>query len=239
MKKGFKELFVNSFFTYLAIELVEELLEEAIAFGITWIISKAISTLVVIFITQGGKAIIKFAVKRITYKEGNDKMKAFQKIGQWLKGNYKPLLGTASAAVTALGGTGVIDVMSLPALDIAGFNLTPILFYVVFGVLSLLGISQKGWRTIATYVEDAAVEADVNHKKRVQTIAKKRVKAEEKEAKLSQAAQEKKTAREEAEKAKQEAKKQADDALEAEVQAAMADVRKAKAELEANKKASV
>lgn len=237
--KKIKELFVNSFVFYLAIELVEELLEEVFAFGIAWIFAKAISTFTVVVITTFGKTIFKNIVKRITYKEGNDKMKAIQKFGQWLKGNYKPLLGTASAAVTALGGTGVIDVMSLPALDIAGFNLTPILFYVVLGVLSLLGISQKGWRTIATYVEDAAVEAHVTHKKRVQTIAKKRVKAEEKEAKLSQAAQEKKTAREEAEKAKQEAKKQADDALEAEVQAAMADVRKAKAELEANKKASV
>ncbi len=228
--KKIKELFVNSFIFYLAIELVEELLEEFFAFGITWIFAKAISTFTVVVITTFGKTIFKNIVKRITYKEGNDKMKAIQKIGQWIKGNYKPLLGTASAAVTALGGTGVIDVMSLPALDIAGFNITPILFYVILGVLSIFGISQKGWRNLATAIADAQVETQVKHEKHVQATAKKRVKAEEKEAKLSQAAQEKKTAKEVADKAKQEAKKQADDAFEAEVQAKMAEIKKAQAE---------
>lgn len=236
--KKIKEVFVNSFIFYLAIDLVEELLEEIFAFGITWVFAKAISTFAVVVITTGGKTIFKSIVKRITYKEGNDKMKAIQKFGQWIKGNYKPLLGTASAAVTALGGTGVIDVMSLPALDIAGFNITPILFYIIFGVLSILGISQKGWRTVATALADADIEAEVKHKKHVQITAKKRVKAEAKEAKLSQAAQEKKTAKEAADKAKQEAKKQADDAFEAEVQAQMAEIKKAQAE-SANKKASV
>ena len=228
--KKIKELFVNSFVFYLAIDLVEELLEEIFAFGITWVFTKAISTFAVVVITTFGKTIFKNIVKRITYKEGNDKMKAIQKIGQWIKGNYKPLLGTASAAVTALGGTGVIDVMSLPALDIAGFNITPILYYVIFGVLSIFGISQKGWRNLATAIADAEVDTKVKHEKHVQAIAKKRVKAEEKEAKLSQAAQEKKTAKEEADKAKQEAKKQADDAFEAEVQAKMAEIKKAQAE---------
>ena len=228
--KKIKEVFVNSFIFYLAIDLVEELLEEIFAFGITWVFAKAISTFAVVVITTGGKTIFKSIVKRITYKEGNDKMKAIQKFGQWIKGNYKPLLGTASAAVTALGGTGVIDVMSLPALDIAGFNITPILFYIIFGVLSILGISQKGWRTVATALADADIEAEVKHKQHVQITAKKRVKAEAKEAKLSQAAQEKKTAKEAADKAKQEAKKQADDAFEAEVQAQMAEIKKAQAE---------
>ena len=228
--KKIKEVFVNSFIFYLAIDLVEELLEEIFAFGITWVFAKAISTFAVVVITTGGKTIFKSIVKRITYKEGNDKMKAIQKFGQWIKGNYKPLLGTASAAVTALGGTGVIDVMSLPALDIAGFNITPILFYIIFGVLSILGISQKGWRTVATALADTELETEVKHKKHVQVTAKKRVKAEAKEAKLSQAAQEKKTAKEAADKAKQEAKKQADDAFEAEVQAQMAEIKKAQAE---------
>lgn len=239
MKKGFKELFVNSFFTYLAIELVEELLEEAIAFGITWIISKAISTLVVIFLTQGGKAMIKFAVKRITYKEGNDKMKFITKALTWIKGNYLPILGTASAAVTTLAGTGVIDVMALPALAIAGFNITPVLYYAIFGVLSILGISKPGWQKIATYLENLDIKKAVKEDTLAEKTAKKRVKAEAKEAKLSQAAQEKKTAKEAAEKAKQEAKKQADDAFEAKVAAKMADIKKAQAETNSNTKASV
>ena len=70
--KKIKELFVNSFIFYLAIELVEELLEEFFAFGITWIFTKAISTFTVVVITTFGKTIGKHIVKRITYKEGND-----------------------------------------------------------------------------------------------------------------------------------------------------------------------
>ena len=57
--KKIKELFVNSFVFYLAIDLVEELLEEIFAFGITWVFAKALSTFAVVVITTGGKAIFK------------------------------------------------------------------------------------------------------------------------------------------------------------------------------------
>lgn len=228
--KKIKELFVNSFVFYLAIDLVEELLEEFFAFGITWIFTKALSTFAVVLITTFGKTMIKDVVKRITYKEGNDKMKALHNFWTWLKGNYLPILGTASAAVTALGGTGVIDVTTLPVLDIAGFNITPIAYYIIFGVLSILGISKTGWQKVAVYLENANIKKIAHENKLAYKTAKKRIKTEEKEAKLSQAAQDKKTAKEEAEKIKQEEKKKADDAFEAKVQAQIAEIKKAQAE---------
>lgn len=238
-KTSFKETFVKIFCTYLAIELVEELLEELIAFGVTWVFTKALSTLAVIVVTQSGKTIIKMCFKRITYKEGNDKMKFISKAYTWIKGNYLPILGTASAAVTALSGTGVIDITALPALAIAGFNITPVLYYVIFGALSILGISKTGWQKIATYLENLDIKKAEKEDALADRTAKKRVKAEAKEAKLSQAAQEKKTAKEEAEKAKQEEKQKANDAFEAKVAARMAEIKKAQEETTTNKEASV
>lgn len=237
-KSTFKEVFVKIFCTYLAIELVEELLEELIAFGVTWVFTKAISTLTVLIITQGSKTIIKLIVKRITYKEGNDKMKALKTFWTWLKGNYLPILGTASAAITTLSGTGVIDVSVLPALEIASFNITSLLYYLIFGTLSILGISKPGWQKIATYLENLGIKKAIKEDALAEKTAKKRIKAEEKEAKLSQAAQEKKTAKEAAEKTKQEEKQKADEAFEAKVAAKMADIKRAQAE-SANNKASV
>ena len=228
--KKIKEVFVNSFVFYLAIELVEELLEEFCAFGIAWIFTKAISTFTVVVITTSGKTILKSIVKRITYKEGNDKMKWFKTFITWVKGNSLPILGTASAAITTLSGAGVIDVTALPALEVAGFNITAVLYYLIFGALSILGISKTGWQKIATYLEQAGIKKAEKEDALAEKTAKKRVKAEAKEAKLSQAAQEKKLAREEAEKTKQEEKQKANDAFEAKVAAKMADIKKAQAE---------
>ena len=53
----FKEFFINSFFCYLAIELVEEMLEEALAVGISNIIIKGASTLLVVSLTQSFKVV--------------------------------------------------------------------------------------------------------------------------------------------------------------------------------------
>lgn len=91
-KKGFfKRLFNGTgtaLFTVFVWEIVEELLENLIAFCISsafaFFVTKALSTLGIMLATQG----LKLAIKRfiypfvlqLTYKEGNDKMK-------WLK-NY-------------------------------------------------------------------------------------------------------------------------------------------------------
>lgn len=76
------------FLALLMSELFEEVIEEAIATGITWIIGKMVSVLLVITLTQGTKIMIKRIVKSITYKEGKDKMKVLNKIWNWLKNTW-------------------------------------------------------------------------------------------------------------------------------------------------------
>lgn len=73
------------FLALLISELFEEVLEEMIATGITWVIGKVLNVLLIISLTQGTKILIKRIVKKITYKEGNDKMKVLNKIWSCLK----------------------------------------------------------------------------------------------------------------------------------------------------------
>ena len=80
--------FLKGFSLLLTYELIEELLEELIAWSITAVLAKALSFLIVVLLTQVvkisaktlGKAltiILKPAVKRITFKPGSDKIKIF------------------------------------------------------------------------------------------------------------------------------------------------------------------
>lgn len=95
------------FLALLMSELFEEVIEEAIATGITWVIGKMVSVLLVITLTQGTKIIIKRFVKTVTYKEGNDKMKVLNKIWNAIKNsccfcwNNKLTAGMVSVGVYA------------------------------------------------------------------------------------------------------------------------------------------
>lgn len=240
-----KKLFSGSgwtLFTVFIWEMMEELLEEAIAFGITSFITKALSTLVVIGITQITKRalmrICKPIVKSFTYKEGNDKMskikKFFSWIGtgfKWINANKKSLTGIASGAVMTLSGAGVIDVNALPELPINGFNITPILYYGVLLILALIGISGKGFESIKAYAERIAKEKAEKQEKAIIKEAKAELKAEQKLANQTQAQQEKANA-----------KKEAEDKAKAEKEKADAEhkalVEKAKAQILAEEKAN-
>ena len=116
--KKIRDFFYNSFLYLLAIELVEEILEELIAWGISnfiaWIVMKAISAVIVVALTQSTKVLIKRLIKKLTYKEGNDKMNKIKQAFTWLFANKKSLLGIGSSAVAVLSGTGVIDIAGLP-----------------------------------------------------------------------------------------------------------------------------
>jgi hypothetical protein len=90
-----------TFLVVLIMELFEEVLEETIAFGVTVLISKAISTLFVVTITQSIKLVIKRIIKSITYKGGNDKMKFIKNIFTFLWGNK---LTTIEVGVSAFAG---------------------------------------------------------------------------------------------------------------------------------------
>ena len=184
-------------------EMMEELLEEAIAFGITSFITKALSTILVIGITQLTKrALIKIfkpVVKSLTYKEGDDKMTKVKKFFTWIWSNKKSLTGIASGAVMTLTGTGVIDITALPELAVGGFNITPILFYGVLLILALIGITGKGFETIKAYAERIANEKADKQEKAIVKEARAELKAEQKLANQTQAEQEKAKLKAEAE----------------------------------------
>ena len=77
--------FCKGFGLLLTYEIIEELIEEAIAYTITTIIAKAVSFLLVVVLTQTVKVTakglakgitiaLKPAVKKLTYRDGNDKI---------------------------------------------------------------------------------------------------------------------------------------------------------------------
>ena len=217
--KKFRDLFVNSFAFYLAIELVEELIENLITVGISSIILKVLATFSVVTVNYATKIAIKSMVKQITYKEGNDKVNKIKEIFTWIYCNKKTLGGyitaIGTAVVASLDGTGVIDVGSLAPLLINGFNITPILFYVVLALVNLLGVSDKGWEKIVEFFSRKKEEKAVKEAKAIKKEARKEIVAERKLANQTQAEQEKakakaeEDARAKAEKAKAEAEHKA------------------------------
>ena len=96
--------FEGTAFTFLALfvwELLEEALEEVIAMGITTLITKAISTIFVVSVTQAVKVVIKRFIKAMTYKQGDDKMKVIKNIFTFLWGNK---LTTGLVGLSAYAG---------------------------------------------------------------------------------------------------------------------------------------
>lgn len=218
-----KKLFSGSgwaLFSVFIWELLEEGLEELIAYTITStvaiFITKALSTLAVITATQGIKLLLKRTLKPIvktfTYKEGTDKMTKFKKFlakikegFTWIFSNKKTLSGIASGIALTLTGTGVIDVSSLPEIAIKGFNITPILYYGVLLIVTLIGISGKGFETIKQFAERIAKQKEEKENNKLVKEAKAELKAEQKLANQTQAQKEKEDAKKIAEaKAKQE-----------------------------------
>lgn len=137
MKKQNKNSFWSgwgwTFLIVLFMELFEEALEEAFAIGITFIITKAVSTLVVVGITQTVKVIIKRLIKSITYKEGNDKVKL-------LKNYWTLVWGNKFTGLTAgiLGG-GLVYFQNLYP-QIAGvWYYALIAFVAIYNIAILIG----------------------------------------------------------------------------------------------------
>lgn len=83
--------FFKGFSLLLLYEIIEELIEEVVAWTITTLVAKALSFLLVVILTQFTKVtgkmiakslvlVLKPVVKRFTYKEGNDKLNAIKKL---------------------------------------------------------------------------------------------------------------------------------------------------------------
>lgn len=104
LKTFMSRFFEGTAFTFLALfvwELLEEALEEVIAMGITTLLTKAISTIFVVSVTQAVKVVIKRFIKAMTYKQGDDKMKVIKNIFTFLWGNK---LTTGLVGLSAYAG---------------------------------------------------------------------------------------------------------------------------------------
>lgn len=222
--KKLKALFVNSFFYCLAVELVEELLEELIAWGITncltWAITKALSAIIVVSLTQVVKIFIKKIIKRITYKEGNDKVSKLKEFFKLIFANKGTIAGVGLGVVSVLQGTGTIDPYSFPPIDINGFNLTPLLYYVFIAIgIILVSFFPETWDKFKSRINARKAEKEV---KTIEKEAKKEIAEAEKLANQTQAQAEKAQLKAEEEKKAQEEKEKAEAEHRAKVEAAKA-----------------
>lgn len=229
-----KKHFGWAVFSVITWEVVEELIEEVIAFwlssAVALLITKTITTIGIVIATIGLKKLLfrlcKPIIKSITYKEGNDKMTKIKKFFTWIFANKKTLIGTLSAYLMTLSGTGVINVSALPDLTIKGFNITPLIYYGVLVVLALFGVFGKGFEKIEEFFARMKVVKAEKEQNAIVKQAEKEIKAEQKVANLKQAEQEKLQAKEDAKKKADEEKAKSDAEYRAKVD-------KVKAELKA------
>lgn len=143
--------FRKGFGLLLCYELIEECLEEAIAWTITTVAAKAVSFLLVVFATQTIKVtaksifiVLKPVVKRLIYKEGNDKMNALKALLKNLKANWKNYLGIVSAIATAVIPF-VQEFMDF-GLDIQlfGYNIVPFVLIILTSLVAIIGVLVDG-----------------------------------------------------------------------------------------------
>lgn len=149
-KKWYSNLFNGHVFAVaLLLEIFEEILEELFATGVSILIGKAISVLFVVAITQSTKMLIKRFIKIFTYKEGNDKMKLFKKLGESLKNIWTFVWGNKYSEL------GVVMACSFGFIGYVAFTkfvVANIFFGVVVGlvitILSILVINKASWETL-------------------------------------------------------------------------------------------
>lgn len=200
--KHIKEFFVNSFFTYFAIELVEEILEELIVAEVSGLILKFMSTFLFVSLSTGAKMGFKAVIKRITYKEGNDKVAKVKKFFTWLWCNKKTIIGSlfsiVSGVITAIAINGEAF-GAMPALCLWGFNVTPIIAGLLVTAGLEVGVIGKGFETIKQFTDRIAILKEQKENKAIQKEAKKQIANDEKIANQTQAEQEKARAKAELE----------------------------------------
>lgn len=173
-------------------ELLEEGLETFIAFAISSVcaifVVKALSTIGVVFATQGIKVAVKrFLVpfiKKITYKKGNDKMEKLKKFFSLVWSNKKTIIGSILAVVSGVI-TGIAinaDFIQLfPALTFLGVNWTA----VIIGLLAFagieLGVLGKGFETVDQYqkrTEAKKIQKEITKAEKAETARKNKIRKE-------------------------------------------------------------
>ena len=149
-KKWYLNLFNGHVFAVaLLLEMFEEILEELFAAGVSWLIGKAISVLFVVAITQVTKISIKRFIKIFTYKEGNDKMKLFKKIGEGLKNIWTFVWGNkfSELGVIMACGFGYIGYIAFIKFVFANMFLG-IVVGLIIAILSIFVINKASWETL-------------------------------------------------------------------------------------------
>ena len=197
-------------FTMFVWELIEEGLENLLAFAISgacaFFIVKAISTLGIVLATQGIKVLIKSFlfpyIKTLTYKEGNDKVKALK--NYWTKVWGNKITGT----LAGIGFAGISYFQTLIPFATHCWWIALIVFVVFFNLAIFFG--GETLKQIQERLSDALLKKD---QKKVIKEAQKRIIALKKKATQT-----------ETEKAKLEAKEKADKEFNEKVEKAMADL---------------
>ena len=209
-----------------------------IAWGISVVITKAISVVCIVTITQSIKIVIKKTIKVITYKKGADKMNKFKqffvKLGEWFKTN--PI--TIGASVTNLVSSSGFGATIYALFTYFNVAIPDWALYLIVAVCSVLvaclaewGILKEGWETCDAKDARCKANAEAKEAKRIEEEAKRALAAEEAEAarieadaKATLEAEEK--ARADAERAEAEARAEAE--YRARVQAKIEEMRNAK-----------
>lgn len=226
-----------AFFVVCVWEFVEECLENLLALALSSasavFVAKALSTLAIVTTTKVGikKVTQRFLFpffKKLFYKKGNDKMEKLKKFWSWIVANKCTLLGIGTGAVVAVSGAGVIDVNSFPALVIGSLNITPILYYLVLGVLTV--VASFFPETIEKFKARVAVKKAEKEQKAIDKIAEKELVAEEKLATQTQADKEKAEAKRIAEEQARLEKEKAEKEHRAKIELAKAELKKKQAE---------
>lgn len=183
--------FAKGFTLLLTYEVIEELLEEAIAWTITTIATRAISFVIVVLLTQTTKVtvkglakgltiLLKPVVKKITYRAGNDKVEKIRRIYKTMKNavakffafvvrNKKSITSTVVSLLSSVGaGVGADG-----AIVFFGVTLPEYAYYLIAAGVAIvmfafteLGIAAKGWENQKEYDERLAKEqAEKDEKK--------------------------------------------------------------------------
>lgn len=164
-----------------------------IAYGISVVVTKAISVVFVVTLTQTIKVAIKKFIKLITYKKGADKMNKikyfFNKLGEWFRTN--PI--TIGASVTNLASSSGVGAAIYAIINHYGVALPDWATYLIVAVASVLvacltewGILKQGWETCdqkdARCKAKAEAKAAAEEAKRIEAEAKAKLAEEAAEA---------------------------------------------------------
>lgn len=183
-------LFVTGTLSCFISEALEAIIENCIAEGLSFLLLKALSVVFAISITQGARIGISLIVRKITYKDGLDKMEKLKKFLQWVKSNPKSLLATFVGCLGAIIGiVAACEVQSLPAIMIGEYNAAPLIYSVgcvICLIFNVLGISDKGFETVKEYTERIAKEAQEKTVKLIEKEAEKQIKEEQKQARIAE-----------------------------------------------------